>query len=32
MPDPEYKNQIEKYEYISGQHGGYYRHDFVDRA
>ena len=32
MPDPEYKNQIEKYEYISSQHGGYYRHDFVDHA
>ena len=32
MPDPDYKNQIEKYEYISGQHGGYYRHDFVDHA
>ncbi len=32
MPDDEYKNQIEKYEYISGQHGGYYRHDFIDHA
>ena len=32
MPDPDYKNQIEKYEYISGQHGGYYRHDFIDHA
>ncbi|MBU0465441.1 MAG: histidinol-phosphate aminotransferase family protein [Proteobacteria bacterium] len=32
MPDPVYKNQIEKYEYISGQHGGYYRHDFIDHA
>ncbi len=32
MPDPDYKNQMEKYEYISGQHGGYYRHDFIDHA
>jgi histidinol-phosphate/aromatic aminotransferase/cobyric acid decarboxylase-like protein len=32
MPDPHYKNQIEKYEYISNQHGGYYRHDFIDHA
>ena len=32
MPNPDYKNQIEKYEYISGQHGGYYRHDFIDHA
>jgi len=32
MPDLDYKNQIEKYEYISGQHGGYYRHDFIDHA
>ncbi len=32
MPDPDYKNQMEKYEYISGQHGGYYRHNFVDHA
>ncbi|MCK5542194.1 MAG: histidinol-phosphate aminotransferase family protein [Desulfobacterales bacterium] len=32
MPDHDYKNQIEKYEYISGQHGGYYRHDFIDHA
>ena len=27
-----YKNQTEKYEYISKQHGGYYRHDFTDHA
>ena len=27
-----YKTQSEKYELISGQHGGYYRHDFVDHA
>ncbi|WDP85103.1 MAG: histidinol-phosphate aminotransferase family protein [Desulfobacter sp.] len=28
----EYHNQAEKYEYISRQHGGYYRHDFIDHA
>lgn len=28
----EYKNQEEKYEFISSQHGGYYRHDFIDHA
>ncbi|MBI9035624.1 MAG: histidinol-phosphate aminotransferase family protein [Bacteroidales bacterium] len=27
-----YKTQEEKYEYISKQHGGYYRHDFTDHA
>ncbi|MBL4708580.1 MAG: histidinol-phosphate aminotransferase family protein [Flavobacteriales bacterium] len=27
-----YKTQTEKYEYISKQHGGYYRHNFTDRA
>jgi threonine-phosphate decarboxylase len=27
-----YKTQSEKYEFISGQHGGYYRHDFTDHA
>jgi histidinol-phosphate/aromatic aminotransferase/cobyric acid decarboxylase-like protein len=27
-----YKTQVEKYEFISGQHGGYYRHDFIDHA
>ena len=27
-----YTTQIEKYEYISKQHGGYYRHDFTDHA
>lgn len=32
MPDPEYTNQLEKYDYISSQHGGYYRHDFIDHA
>ncbi len=32
MPLREYHNQAEKYEYISNQHGGYYRHDFIDHA
>ena len=27
-----YQNQTEKYDYISTQHGGYYRHDFIDHA
>ena len=27
-----YKTQTEKYEYLSKQHGGYYRHDFTDHA
>lgn len=27
-----YKSQTEKYEYISKQHGGYYRHNFIDHA
>ena len=27
-----YKTQAEKYEFICGQHGGYYRYDFVDHA
>lgn len=27
-----YKTQAEKYEYISKQHGGYYRHNFIDHA
>ncbi|NPE30604.1 aminotransferase class I/II-fold pyridoxal phosphate-dependent enzyme, partial [Methanococcoides sp. SA1] len=27
-----YKTQTEKYEFVSGQHGGYYRHDFIDHA
>ncbi len=27
-----YATQTEKYEYISKQHGGYYRHDFTDHA
>ncbi|NOX33526.1 MAG: histidinol-phosphate aminotransferase family protein [Deltaproteobacteria bacterium] len=32
MVHPDYKNQMEKYDYISGQHGGYHRHDFIDHA
>ena len=34
MPTKEnkYKTQAEKYEYISKQHGGYYRHNFTDHA
>jgi len=32
MSIKEYQNQREKYEYISKQHGGYYRHDFIDHA
>ena len=27
-----YKTRSEKYKFICGQHGGYYRHDFVDHA
>jgi len=27
-----YKTEAEKYEYISKQHGGYYRHNFTDHA
>jgi len=27
-----YRSQSEKYEFISGQHGGYYRHNFIDHA
>ena len=27
-----FKTQAEKYEYISKQHGGYYRHNFTDHA
>jgi threonine-phosphate decarboxylase len=27
-----YRTQSEKYEFISKQHGGYYRHDFIDHA
>ncbi len=32
MPNSDYNNPAEKYDYISGQHGGYYRHDFIDHA
>jgi threonine-phosphate decarboxylase len=32
MPNHDYKNTVEKYDYISGQHGGYYRHNFIDHA
>lgn len=32
MPNSDYNNPTEKYDYISGQHGGYYRHDFIDHA
>jgi len=32
MPTPDYTNPAEKYDYISGQHGGYYRHNFIDHA
>lgn len=30
--EKKYTTQAEKYEYISKQHGGYYRHDFTDHA
>ncbi len=32
MQIPNYKTQAEKYEFISKQHGGYYRHNFIDHA
>ena len=32
MPQNSYKTQSEKYDFISGQHGGYYRHNFIDHA
>ncbi len=32
MPTNDYNTQAEKYVYISGQHGGYYRHNFIDHA
>ena len=32
MIQSDYETQLQKYEFISGQHGGYYRHDFVDHA
>jgi len=30
--ESKYKSQEEKYEYVSKQHGGYYRHKFTDHA
>lgn len=32
MTPSNYKTQTEKYEFISKQHGGYYRHNFTDHA
>ncbi len=32
MKQYNYETQMQKYEFISGQHGGYYRHDFTDHA
>lgn len=32
MPKLNFKSQAEKYEFISKQHGGYYRHNFTDHA
>ena len=32
MTDPDYDIQAQKYEFIIGQHGGYYRHGFIDHA
>ncbi len=32
IPENKYTTQAEKYEYISKQHGGYYRHNFIDHA
>ena len=32
MSQNNYKTQSEKYEFISKQHGGYYRHGFIDHA
>ena len=32
MAHSHYETQNQKYEYISGQHGGYYRHGFIDHA
>jgi threonine-phosphate decarboxylase len=32
MTQYNYETQTQKYEFISGQHGGYYRHDFIDHA
>jgi len=32
MSGPDHASQAEKFEFISSQHGGYFRHDFVDHA
>lgn len=32
MTQYNYETQTQKYNFISGQHGGYYRHDFIDHA
>ncbi len=32
MAPPDYQTRAEKYEFISSQHGGYYRHNFIDHA
>ncbi|MBW2663849.1 MAG: histidinol-phosphate aminotransferase family protein [Deltaproteobacteria bacterium] len=32
MAQHNFETQTQKYEFISGQHGGYYRHDFIDHA
>jgi threonine-phosphate decarboxylase len=32
MSNNSYSTQAEKFEYIADQHGGYYRHDFIDHA
>jgi histidinol-phosphate/aromatic aminotransferase/cobyric acid decarboxylase-like protein len=32
MSQNNYKTQSEKYDFISGQHGGYYRHNFIDHS
>lgn len=32
MAHSQYASQAQKYEFITGQHGGYYRHDFIDHA
>ena len=32
MTEPDYASQGQKYEFIKGQHGGYWRHGFIDHA
>ena len=32
MTQYDYETQSEKYDFIAGQHGGYYRHGFIDHA